>query len=43
MRIGIAVPCYSPHMVYLENFLKSLELQTKKPDIVFEINNNKYG
>jgi hypothetical protein len=34
MRIGVCIPCYSGHVNYLKNCLKSIEDQTRKPDIV---------
>jgi glycosyltransferase involved in cell wall biosynthesis len=34
MRIGVAIPCYKPHLPLLERCLDSIEAQTRKPDEV---------
>jgi len=34
MRIGVCIPCYAPHIPYLESCLNSIEQQTQKPAIV---------
>jgi len=34
MRIGVCIPCYEPHLPFLQYCLQSIEQQTRKPDIV---------
>lgn len=34
MRIGVCIPCYQPHIKYLEQCLQSIKRQTRKPDLV---------
>ena len=34
MRIGVCIPCYAPHILYLQSTLASIEQQVRKPDIV---------
>jgi len=34
MRIGVCIPCYAPHIPYLQYCLNSIENQTQKPTIV---------
>jgi glycosyltransferase involved in cell wall biosynthesis len=34
LTIGVAIPCYHGHIINLEYLLKSIENQTRKPDMV---------
>lgn len=34
MRIGVCIPCYQPHLKYLEQCLQTIEKQTRIPDLV---------
>jgi hypothetical protein len=34
LSIGVVIPCYKPHIVFLKRLLDSIEVQTKKPDAV---------
>jgi glycosyltransferase involved in cell wall biosynthesis len=34
LTIGVVIPCYKPHIVFLKRLFDSIENQTKKPDMV---------